>query len=294
LRTAAGRSEQSVDKIQRSRKNDRTASDAVDKVSRYSAIIEAVFQRSWKKGMTEFRFERDELADVCEQLGIAVPKNLGDIVYTFRYRRNLPEAILATQPANKGWLILGDGDARYRFRLSKLTHLRPTNGLLVRKIPDATPEIITRYALTDEQALLAKVRYNRLIDIFLGIAASSLQNHLRTKIPNYGQIEIDELYVGIDSRGAQYIVPVQAKGGTDILGAIQTIQDLTFCKTESKYSDCIARAVSAQFLTNDTIALFETAFDGDEVSIVRECHYKLTESREIHSDDLKTYRSLGE
>jgi hypothetical protein len=145
--------------------------------------------------------------------------------------------------------------------------------------------------LTDEQALLAKVRYNRLIDIFLGVTAYSLQNHLRTKIPNYGQIEIDELYVGIDSRGAQYIIPVQAKGGTDILGVIQTIQDVTFCQTEKRYKDCIPRAVSAQFLADDTIALFETTFDGDEVLIVRERHYKLTQSDAIGSSDLKLYRT---
>jgi hypothetical protein len=162
---------------------------------------------------------------------------------------------------------------------------------LIRKIPDATPEIIAGYALTDEQAFLAKVRYNQLIDVFLGITAYSLQNPLRTKIPNYGQIEIDELYVGIDSRGAQYMVPVQAKGGTDVLGAIQTIQDITFCQTEKKYRDCVARAVSAQFLANDTIALFETTFDGDEVSIVRERHYKLTESEAISAADLKVYRT---
>jgi hypothetical protein len=261
---------------------------------RYGQIIEAVFARYWKKGLTEFRFERDELTQVCRELEIAPPKNLGDIIYTFRYRQNLPASIRKTQPDDRAWLILGDGDARYRFRLNRLTHIRPTNGLLVRKIPDATPEIIVRYALTDEQALLAKVRYNRLIDIFLGITASSLQNHLRTKIPNYGQIEIDELYVGIDSRGAQYIVPVQAKGGTDVLGAIQTIQDLTFCRTEKKYADCIARAVSAQFLADDTIALFETAFDGDEVSIVRERHYKLSEAGGIRGQDLRMYRNEAE
>ncbi len=265
--------------------------DTASKVSRYVKIIEAVFRRYWKKGKTEFTFERGDLEQVCEKLKIDVPKNLGDVIYTFRYRKDLPKSILATQPADRGWLILGDGDARYRFRLNKLTHIRPTNGLLVRKVPDATPEIITRYALTDEQALLAKVRYNRLIDIFLGITASSLQNHLRTKIPNYGQIEIDELYVGIDSRGAQYIVPVQAKSGEDMLGAIQTIQDITFCQTAEKYSDCIPRAVSAQFLPDLTIALFETNFDGDEVSIVRERHYKLTESDNISSTELKVYRT---
>jgi len=68
-------------------------------------------------------------------------------------------------------------------------------------------------------------------------------------------------------------------------------QDLTFCRTEQKYCDCIARAVSAQFLTDDTIALFETTFDGDEVSIVRERHYRLTESKAIHPKDLALYRT---
>ena len=259
-------------------------------IARYRAIIQAVFKRYWKPGLREFVFERDELRAVCAKLRIKPPKNLGDVIYTFRYRKSLPPQILSTQPRGRGWLILGDGDARYRFRLNKLTHIRPTNGLLVRKIPDATPEIITNHALTDEQSLLAIVRYNRLVDIFLGMSACSLQNHLRTKIPNYGQIEIDELYVGLDSRGAQYIVPVQAKGGTDVLGAIQTIQDLTFCQTAPRYRHCIPRAVSAQFLADRVVALFETSFDGNEVSIVNERHYQLTESREITEEDLKIYK----
>ena len=139
-------------------------------------------------------------------------------------------------------------------------------------------------------ALLAKIRYNRLIDVFLGIVASSLQNHLRTKIPNYGQIEIDELYVGVDSKGAQYIVPVQAKGGSDTLGVIQTIQDTIFCETQDRYKNCIARPVSAQFMADETIAMFELTFDGDEVSIVRERHYRLTEAKEIGEKDLAAYR----
>ena len=86
-------------------------------------------------------------------------------------------------------------------------------------------------------------------------------------------------------------MPVQAKSGRDILGAIQTIQDVTFCQTEEKYRDCIPRAVSAQFLPGGTIALFETTFDGDEVSIMRERHYELTESDNIFAADLKVYRT---
>jgi hypothetical protein len=258
--------------------------------NRYMALMEKIFFDHWTEGATEFEFERTEIADASAELGIKAPKNLGDVVYTFRYRKKLPKAILETQPNGLYWLILGAGAARYRFRLSRMAYVKPTTGLLVRKIPDATPEIISRYALSDEQALLAKIRYNRLIDIFLGITAYSLQNHLRTTIVNYGQIEIDELYVGVDSKGAQYIVPVQAKGGNDVLGVIQTIQDTVFCQTQERYKDCISRPVSAQFMADDVIALFELTFDGNEVAIVRERHYRLTEAKDIKAEDLQRYR----
>ena len=80
-------------------------------------------------------------------------------------------------------------------------------------MPDSTPGIIARYSFNDEQAVLARVRYNRLIDIFLGIACLSLQNHFRTTVPGMGQVETDEIYVGVDKGGSHYVVPVQAKGG---------------------------------------------------------------------------------
>jgi len=261
-----------------------------DAPNRYEAIIDKIFFDHYKKRSDDFEFDRDELIQAADTLGFEAIKNVGDIIYTFRYRKRLPDRILQTQPSGKHWLILGAGDARYRFRLSNLAHIHPTQGLLVRKVPDATPEIIVRYAFTDEQALLAKIRYNRLIDIFLGITAYSLQSHLRTNITNYGQIEIDELYVGLDARGAQYVIPVQAKGGKDVIGVIQTIQDTVFCQADARYKNSIPRPVSAQFMENDVIALFELHFDGDDVSIVEERHYKLVESKEISEKDLKSYK----
>ena len=132
----------------------------------YEAIIEKIFSDHHKNGVKEFKFEREEIATAAIDLGIETPKNLGDVIYTYRYRAKLPQPIVDTLPKNKHWLILGDGDARYRFRLSNLAYIEPTVGLMVRKIPDATPEIITRYAFNDEQALLAKIRYNRLVDTF--------------------------------------------------------------------------------------------------------------------------------
>ena len=101
---------------------------------------------------------------------------------------------------------------------SKTTRIEPNKSLVIIKLLDSTPELIRAYALDDEQALLAIVRYNRLIDTFLGLTTFSLQNHLRTTVKGVGQIEIDELYIGLDKRGCHYVIPVQAKGGSDQIG----------------------------------------------------------------------------
>ena len=157
------------------------------KPNRYSAIIGTIFKRYYKPGKTQFEFSRDEFLGVAKSLGIALPKNLGDAIYSFRFRTALPSEIVGTAPKGMEWGIELAGKGVYRFRLGTLIRIVPRPGLVTIKIPDATPEIIASYALSDEQALLAKVRYNRLIDIFLGIATYSLQNHLRTTVAGIGQ-----------------------------------------------------------------------------------------------------------
>ena len=170
-----------------------------------------------------------------------------------------------------------------------MNRIVPREELLTIKVPDSTPEIISAYALSDEQALLAKVRYNRLVDVFLGITAYSLQNHLRTTVRNVGQIEIDEIYVGLDRHGRQFVVPVQAKGGNDKHGVVQTQQDIMCCA--EKFPDLICRAVSAQFMSNERIALFELTVTSGEIKVVDERHYQLVPAGSISSEDLQQYSS---
>jgi hypothetical protein len=163
------------------------------------------------------------------------------------------------------------------------------------KIPDATPEIISAYALNDEQALLAKVRYNRLIDTFLGVTSYSLQNHMRTTVKGIGQIEIDEVYVALDRQGVQYVIPVQAKGGKDQLAIVQTKQDLACCA--EKFPTLVCRSVSAQFIDmgenkSRKIAMFELALEDGRVEIVEEKHYRLVPSAEISIEELRAYRKI--
>jgi len=258
--------------------------------NRYQALVSDLFSRRYQKGKRVISFTREELISAADSLGIKMPKNPGDVLYSFRFRNPLPDDILKTQPDGMEWVIEGAGRAKYEFRLTPVNRIAPNVNLVVTRIPDATPEIIASHALNDEQALLAKVRYNRLIDTFLGITSYSLQNHLRTTVRNLGQIEIDEVYVGVDRHGCQFIIPVQAKGGNDQLSTVQAKQDIACCA--EKFPSLVCRAISAQFLDDSRIAMFELCLDRDGmVRLVEERHYLLVPANEISNKDLQEYRS---
>ena len=99
-----------------------------------------------------------------------------------------------------------------------------------------------------------------------------------------GQIEIDEIYVGLNRNGAQYVIPVQAKGGSDKLSPVQTMQDIACCK--AKFAELICRPVSAQFMEDGVIALFELTVEAGRVLIVEERHYRLVPSDQIDGDTI--------
>ena len=94
-----------------------------EKKTKYSQIIENIFTDFYKKGMTEVPFSREHISEYAERLGIKTPKNLGDVVYSFRYRASLPQKIQDTAPDGKEWLIVGTGSANYCFRLSNIVNI---------------------------------------------------------------------------------------------------------------------------------------------------------------------------
>ncbi len=259
--------------------------------NRYQQLIEKIFFDQYSSIENEICFVREDLEHAAKALNIKLPKNLGDVIYAIRYRLDMPDTILETQPEGMEWIIEGSGRAKYAIKLVKINRILPNPELITIKIPDSTPEIVSEYSLSDEQALLAKVRYNRLVDIFLGLTTYSLQNHLRTTVKDVGQIEIDEIYVGVDQAGCHYVIPVQAKGGNDQLSVVQTKQDILCC-TE-KYPSLITRAISTQFMEDDLIAIFELTVQDEQVKLVSEKHYRLVPSSEITSKDLSLYRAAS-
>jgi hypothetical protein len=256
--------------------------------NRYEQIIDRLFFGNYKRGAREVTFERDEIPAIAKKLKIELPKNLGDVIYSFRYRVELPHKIATLAGKDEEWTIKPAGKGRYRFLLARKIRLLPSQDLARIKILEATPGIIARYALSDEQALLARLRYNRLIDTFLGITCYSLQNHLRTTAVDIGQLETDEVYIGLDRRGAHYVVPVQAKGGRDRMSVVQIEQDFAMCR--EKFADLVCRPVGAQFISGDVICLFEFDISDTGVAVRNERHYQLVPPDQLSAEELKRYQ----
>lgn len=257
--------------------------------NRYDQIIETIFLDHYREGEEVVAFERAELEDVALRLGFESVKNLGDVVYSYKYRNELPQAIRDKAPPNKEWIVRNTGKGKYAFEVRRMARILPDDQLTYAKILDATPGIVSKHALDDEQALLTKLRYNRLIDTFTGVTCYSLQNHLRTTVPDIGQVETDEIYVGVDKKGEQYVFPVQAKGGNDELGVVQIEQDIALC--ENKYPDLTCRAIAAQFMPDDIIALFEFEILDGEVRKAAERHYKLVPPDDLTLEEIRHYRT---
>lgn len=260
--------------------------------ARYDQIIEHVFFSHYDLNREGFHFQRSELTQAANALKIAAPANLGDILNHFRFRAEMPQRIRDTIPGNQFWIIRLAGRSRYEFAISPLSFLFPIVGMAITKVPDSTPGIVAKYRLSDEQALLAKLRYNRLVDVFTGATCYSLQNHLRTTVTELGQIETDEIYVGLDKRGSHYAFPVQAKGGNDRLSVVQIEQDFALCA--AKFPSLICRPIAAQFMAEDVIALFDFELGENGVARASEKHYRLVPPDDVTATDLTLYRTRSD
>lgn len=258
--------------------------------SKYSQVIASVFKRRYKKGARAVPFSRDDLVDAHDKLKLSRTKNIGDIPYSFRFRRELPKKIIDTAPKDSEWIILGVGNASYEFRLASPGKIAPSTNRERIPVLDATPEIVRQYAPgTDEQALLTRARYNRLVDMFLGLTCYSIQNHLRTTVADVGQIEVDEIYLGVNKRGAHYVIPCQAKSPGDRFGIVQVMQDILLCR--EKYPNAICRPIALQFQGPNDVAMLELAIahDGDllRLNVVDEKHYRLSLRSEVSQEQIR-------
>ena len=108
----------------------------VKETNRYVQLIETLFFQHYKVGDVEVQFTRDEFEGLSKQLGIELPKNLGDITYSFRYRTELPSSVTETAPSGMYWVIKPAGKGLYYFALVKVPRIIPSENLLEIKVLD--------------------------------------------------------------------------------------------------------------------------------------------------------------
>ncbi|MHC4478424.1 MAG: endonuclease [Planctomycetota bacterium] len=249
-------------------------------LSDYDKIISALFKKKYtsrKKGH-EIEFTKDELVETANRLKIPL-RNPPDVEYTFRTRRVLPAAILRTG----NWILMPKGKGKFSFvKTMRVPFVEVQEGLAHIDILNALPEIVEKYTTKDEQGLLSTIRYNRLIDIFTGITCFHLQSHIRTTIAREGQIEIDDLYVGLDEDGNEYILPTEAKGPDerDKLGWFQIANLVKFAKQRFPSLKC--RPITAKPMGKDEICLmeFDDNIDHEKIGIRNIKLYKLVRENE--------------
>ncbi len=241
-------------------------------LTEYDQVMHRVFERLLAAGADASRlsFTKSDIEQAAADLGLAI-KNVPDIVYTYRSGRSvLPPAILA----HGNWAIDGEGKGRYAFvQLTRSPYVDIPSDVEVIQILDATPQIVLKYQGTDEQGILARIRYNRLFDTFTALTAYHIQGHFRTTVVGVGQVEVDDLYIGIDADGRGFVLPVEAKGESlkDQLGVVQITQMVKFAR--QTFPDLPVRPIGVKIMPDGSF-LFLEFNDSEDSNLVATKRYK--------------------
>ena len=146
----------------------------------------------------------------------------------------------------------------------------------------------TELEFTRDEIVSAAQRLKIVLPKNLGDVLYSLQNHLRTTAPGMGQVETDEIYIGMDKRGVHFVLPVQGKGGRDKIGVVQIEQDFAVCV--AKFPALVCRPIAAQFMADDLIALFAFERVDGTVKVIDEKHYRLVRPDQLSAQELLAYQ----
>lgn len=222
----------------------------------YDQVIIRVFESVFETEADSLPFTKSDIEQAIRDLDLHLStKNVPDIVYTYRSGRSeLPEFILQYG----SWAIEGQGKGKYVFRkLTRSPYFDIPSDIEVTNIPDSTPQIVLKYQSSDEQAALARIRYNRLLDIFTSLTTYHLQGHFRTTVANMGQVEIDDLYIGLDTDGDGFVLPIEAKidSPKDQLGVIQITQMIQFA--QAQFPDLVVRPIGVKLMLDGSYMFLE-------------------------------------
>jgi hypothetical protein len=146
---------------------------------------------------------------VRDESDSSVVKNRADIIYAFRARLDLPDEI----QKHGHYAVLGRGKGRYAFvKIHRPNRLQIPNKVKVAKLRNKVPSWAAEHMRNDEQAMLVNIQLNDLVRDHLKLrAVSLLQHHSRLFVKDYGQVELDAVYIGETHAGKYVGIGVDAK-----------------------------------------------------------------------------------
>ena len=253
----------------------------LDQRRQYERIWRIVFDEAKERGQNadgEYTFTtRDQRR---AQSAVNNSGNTYDLKYNLKGRGMLPAELQGEAPEGKAWHVHAISKGKYAFRLLSIgeDRIEPSSKASPIEIPNALPLLVEMHARRDEQALLARIRYNNLVGMFLGLSVYSLQSHWKTAIKGSGiPTEIDELYVGLDAIGRQFAICVEAKsrGPREVISAAQILGNHTAAAQQFRTIPIIS--VAAKEMDDYTVAMLLLAVDtaAGTVALEVERHYRI-------------------
>lgn len=159
---------------------------------RYDRVAIELFRDKYRLGDESVRFTRAELLVCAARVGVDI-KNPGDFPYYYGKRHALPDSI--RREGFAGVAVVG----RSRYAFVRSDAIEVPGGLTEVEVRLSLPSKVRRYITDDEQGMLVKVREADVLSDSLGEKVFHLQSHLRTESKDFGQVEIDDVYVTEDT-----------------------------------------------------------------------------------------------
>lgn len=283
LAKALGLSKSTVSTVRRNHtgQSEQEIRDYIEQRRQYDRVWRLIFEEARARspqGASQYEFGTADQRRA--QASIGNTGNTYDLKYYLKGRGQLPHPVQQEAPAGKVWLIRTLGKGRYAFYLGTAgeDRIEPDSTLAPIEIPNALPQIVEKYARKDEQALLARIRYNNLVGLFLGLSVYSLQSHWKTSIKGTGiPTEIDEVYVGVDADGRQCAICVEAKSKApkETISAAQLIG--AHRAASHQFGDTVIVTVAAKEIGDGAIAMMLLDIDplGETAKVVSERLYRM-------------------
>lgn len=152
-------------------------------------------------------------------------------------------------------------------------------------IIDVTPRAVLEHTIGAVDLLLARVRYNKLIDRLLKCVAHSLHTDLTYCSRTFGEITVGEVYHAVNKRGAEFVVAVQANTTSPSFGPDQAELDLEVC--EELFPDLAPRFVHVElehFSWGDVVVMYSLRNNKRGIQFDDEGHYRLVSSETVTSE----------